>query len=187
MSKQSSCEICFRPVERADFATLGTWLRAPHNVQWWGDPASELSLIVDMVEGRDTTKPYVFAMDGRPLGYIQVWFIGDHQTPEWLAKAPWLGLLAPQTVGVDLMIGDAENIGRGFGVRVLRAFTERLWDEGHREIIIDPDPANLRALRAYDRAGFRPVPALIGQTDDCLIMKYDPETHVRKDTPKRAA
>ena len=38
----------------------------------------------------------------------------------------------------------------------------------------DPDPASLRAVRAYRKAGFRPVPTLPGRTGDVPIMQYDP-------------
>ncbi len=51
----------------------------------------------------------------------------------------------------------------------------RLRGEGHETIIIDPDPANTRAVRAYAKAGFRPVPHLEGRTQDTLIMQHHPE------------
>jgi aminoglycoside 6'-N-acetyltransferase len=74
---------------------------------------------------------------------------------------------------VDLSIGDVGKLSQGIGSGVLRAFTERLVEEGHRAIIIDPDPENRRAVRAYEKAGFRPVPRLLGRTGDTLIMQYE--------------
>jgi aminoglycoside 6'-N-acetyltransferase len=56
---------------------------------------------------------------------------------------------------------------------VLRLFTKRLADEGHRTIVIDPDPANGRAVRACEKAGYRTIPRLLGRTGDTLIMQYD--------------
>ena len=72
-------------------------------------------------------------------------------------------------------IGDAALLSRGVGSAALAAFTRRLHDEGHRTIVIDPDPANARAVRAYEKAGFRPVPRLEGRTDDALIMQHHPD------------
>ena len=43
---------------------------------------------------------------------------------------------------------------------------------GHDTIIIDPDPQNLRAVRAYEKAGFVAVPRLRGRYDDVLIMQH---------------
>ncbi len=48
-----------------------------------------------------------------------------------------------------------------------------LLEEGHETIIIDPVSHNGRAVRAYEKAGFRPVPHLLGRTGDTLIMQYD--------------
>jgi len=47
--------------------------------------------------------------------------------------------------------------------------------EGHMTIIIDPDPANGRAVAAYRKAGFRPVPYLEGRTPGVLIMQFHAE------------
>ena len=140
--------------------------------EWWGEPDTELGYIRDMIEGRDTTRPFIFWAGKEPVGYIQYWFIGHHQTADWLPDYPWLAELPSETVGVDLSIGDPERLSQGIGSAVLRAFTERLVEQGHATVIIDPDPANARAVRAYEKAGYRPIPRLLGRTGDTLIMQY---------------
>ena len=164
----------FRAMTAADLPLMGRWLQTPHMREWWGEPETELGHIRDMIEGRDTTRPFLFSIKGRPVGYIQYWFIGHHQNAEWIASHPWLAELPSDTIGVDLSIGDADDLGRGIGSTVLRRFVERLADEGHTSIVIDPDPANGRAVRAYEKAGFRAMPHLIGRTGDALIMQYQP-------------
>jgi RimJ/RimL family protein N-acetyltransferase len=167
----------FRAMEAGDLPLMRRWLEAPHVAAWWGEPETELGTIRDMIEGRDTTKPFIFSVDGEPAGYIQVWFIGHHQNATWIADHPWLAELPSETVGVDLSIGDPEKLGRGIGSGVLRAFVQRLINEGRRTIIIDPDPANGRAVRAYEKAGFRAIPRLLGRTGDALIMQYELPDH----------
>ncbi len=76
-------------------------------------------------------------------------------------------------VGVDLSIGDPGKLSQGIGSAALREFTERLVKQGYRTIIIDPDPDNRRAVRAYESAGFRAIPQLLGRTGDTLIMQYE--------------
>jgi aminoglycoside 6'-N-acetyltransferase len=170
-------EIGFLPVTAEHYGLLDGWLRAPHMRAWWGDPDEELGFVRDMVEGRDTTLPYLIALDGEPVGYIQCWFIGHHQNETWIRDHPWLAELPAETVGVDLSIGAPELLSRGIGSAALRAFVARLRAEGRETIIIDPDPANLRAVRAYEKAGFRPLADLPGVPADTLIMQYDPNAN----------
>jgi aminoglycoside 6'-N-acetyltransferase len=166
--------VAFRPLVREDLPLLARWLEADHVRPWWGDPAEEAAKVRDMLEGRDSTRPHVVLIDGRPAGYIQVWFLDDWRDEETLAGDPWVALLPPGTVGVDICIGEESLVGRGLGSRAVRLFSERLAADGHRTIVIDPDPANLRAVHAYGRAGYRPIPALLGHTDGVLIMRYEP-------------
>ena len=147
-------------------------MRKPHWREWWGDPEIELGYIQDMVEGRDTTRPFIFCKNDRDIGYIQYWFVGHHQNGTWLAENPWRGDLPAETIGVDLSIGSASDLSMGLGTEALVAFVARLRDTGFSQIIIDPDPNNIRAVRAYEKAGFRPIAELAGKTGDSLIMRH---------------
>jgi RimJ/RimL family protein N-acetyltransferase len=169
--------IAFRPVETADLDLLGRWMESPHWREWWGEPETELGYIRDMIEGRDTTRPFLFLVDGKPAGYIQYWFIGHHQNETWVKDNPWLLELPADAIGVDLSIGDVQNLSRGLGTAALKAFVAKLRAEGFRTIVIDPDPANARAVRAYEKAGFRPIPELERHAKDgVLLMRLaDPE------------
>jgi RimJ/RimL family protein N-acetyltransferase len=166
-------QIDFVPVQPEHYPLLRTWLNAPHMQEWWGDPETELGYIRDMVEGRDTTRPFLIALDGEPIGYIQYWFIGHHQNAQWVKDNPWLMELPSDAIGVDLSIGDPRKLSRGIGSAALAAFVRMLRDNGHANIIIDPDPDNGRAVRAYSKAGFRPVAHLQGRTEGVLIMRHD--------------
>jgi RimJ/RimL family protein N-acetyltransferase len=166
-------QVTFRPVTAADLPMLGAWMARPHWLEWWGEPETELEYIREMIEGRDDTEPFIFAVDGVDLGYIQVWRLASNRVEPWLTEAPWVMWLPDNTVGVDLSIADPEMLSRGVGTAVLQAFVARLRGLGETEIMIDPDPANPRALRAYEKAGFRVIEALRGRTGDSLVMRHD--------------
>lgn len=151
---------------------LAEWMARPHWRDWWGDPVEELGFVREMVEGRDSTQPFVFTLDGVDAGYVQVWWIADARVEPWLTEAPWLRLLPDDAVGVDLSLADPARLGQGLGSAVLAAFVARLRAQGHAEIWIDPDPGNLRAVRAYQRAGFRIVEALRPFGNGSLLMRY---------------
>jgi RimJ/RimL family protein N-acetyltransferase len=59
----------------------------------------------------------------------------------------------------------------------LSRFVDKLKAEGHETIIIDPDPDNVRAVRAYSKAGFRPVPYLTESAQGVLIMQHESSTN----------
>jgi aminoglycoside 6'-N-acetyltransferase len=168
-------EIGFRPVTEADLPRLRAWMARPHWRRWWGDPDTEVGYVEDMLAGRDGTRPFLIERDGVPVGYIQAWSVAEARVEPWLTEAPWLTWLQEDAIGVDISIADAERLSRGLGSAVLRAFVARLRADGHRTIIIDPDPMNSRAIRAYERAGFRPIPAFIDKTADVLLMQHAPQ------------
>jgi RimJ/RimL family protein N-acetyltransferase len=172
-------DIAFRRMTDADLPLMRDWLTRPHICEWWGEGEDEIAHIADMIAGRDTTEPYVFLIDGAPLGYIQVWHIKDQKTPDVLAMAPWVALLADDAVGVDVLISDPDRLSAGIGSSVIRAFVAGLRERGFATIIIDPDPANKRAVRAYEKAGFRIMPELLGKTDDSLLMLHHPDLAAR--------
>lgn len=174
MRQETGTDITFTPVTAADLPLLADWLTLPHWREWWsGDAGTEIGHIREMIESSDSTRPFLFWLDGRPVGYIQVWRIADARVEPWLTEAPWVMDLPDDTVGVDLSIGPAALLSQGIGSRALSAFVVLLRAEGHRTIIIDPDPANTRAVRAYEKAGFRPIPELKGRTGDCLLMRHE--------------
>ena len=167
--------IGFRPLTGADLPMLAGWMQAPHWRDWWGEPETELGHVRAMVEGRDSTRPFVIEQDGAPAGYIQMWIVRDARVEPWLTEAPWVAWLPDDAVGVDLSLADGARLGQGLGSAALAAFVALLRAEGHRTIVIDPDPENRRAVRAYEKAGFRPIPELLGRTGDSLLMQHHAE------------
>ena len=81
------------------------------------------------------------------------------------------------TVGVDLSIGDAGQLSQGIGSAALKAFVAQLRRQGHATSSSIPIPTNARAVRAYTKAGFRPIPRLQGRTGDVLIMQHALKVH----------
>ncbi|MEQ8402372.1 MAG: GNAT family N-acetyltransferase [Roseitalea porphyridii] len=166
--------ITIRPVTKADLPMLAQWLARDHVRQWWGDVDTQIGRLRAKLDGRDSTRPFIFELEGAPAGYVQYSFFDDDRTPAQLAETPWLDLLPNGAVGIDLFIAEAGSLSKGLGSAVVRLMAEMLWQKGHRLILIDPDATNTRAVRAYEKAGFHPVDDLQGRTDNYLIMRFDP-------------
>lgn len=165
MPPEAASRYDFRPVIPDDLDRLAGWLRAPHVARWWGDTTRELEEIVAMMD-RGPAKPFVILMDDDPIGYIQSYDI-HAETDHPYRDQP------PGTFGIDLSIGEADLVGRGHGPRIVEAFVAGLFAAGAPRVVIDPDPGNHQAIRAYEKAGFRVVDRRPGYDGAALLMARD--------------
>jgi aminoglycoside 6'-N-acetyltransferase len=136
----------FRPLSNADLPLIGRWLGEPHVAEWWPD-ARQLERIRAHIDD-PTIDVFLVHADERPIGYLQCYDpLAESSHP--FADEP------PGTRGIDQFIGDARMINHGHGSALTRTFVERLFAAGAPRAVTDPDPTNLRAVRAYEKAGFR--------------------------------
>jgi aminoglycoside 6'-N-acetyltransferase len=136
----------FRPFTRADLPMVARWLQTPEVLHWWGDPREQIDLIAEDLD-EPLMRQSIVEHEGRPFAYVQVYPLNA-----W----PQLHLMhLPEGAEViDAFIGEPAMVGRGHGSAFLRALAEKLRAEGAPIVVIDPDYENLRARRAYARAGF---------------------------------
>lgn len=168
--------VTLRPVTAGDLPMLAEWFARPHVQEWWGDAETQIGRIRAMLRDRDRTRPFIFRIGRTAAGYVQYSFFDDHKTPDQIAQTPWLNLLPAGSVGIDIAVAEAGSLSRGTGSTVVRMMAQRLWRDGHRSIVIDPHAANARAVRAYEKAGFEPLPELTGKSGDFLIMRFRPRS-----------
>jgi len=127
----------FRPLRREDLPLLFERHQQPH------------VLVVDACTSIDALKADTLDSDahaflayanGKPLAYVQ-----------W-----WPSLEENGVVGIDQFIAAADSIGRGVGTDLVSQFVEFLFsDSTVRAVIVDPVSHNARAIRCYEKAGFR--------------------------------
>lgn len=158
--------VVFLPVTEAHRELLRQWLSTPHAREWWGDPEEELALIYD---GKGEHEPFLASVEGEPVAYVQAWWPSHHD------DLPWQHGLDEGTRGIDITIGPEVMLGCGLGPLILRHFAAKLFSEGARRLVIDPDIRNTRAISAYMKAGFTPYDTWEqdGQTD--LLMELVPD------------
>ena len=136
----------FRRMTAADLPLVGGWLAMPEVVEWWGDPDEQFELVREDLES-SAMDQFIIALDDRPFAYLQC-----YDPTAWPENG--LGSHPSGTRGIDQFIGDLNMIGHGHGSAFIRQFTNGLLTAGTPRVLTDPDPANARAIRAYERAGF---------------------------------
>lgn len=134
----------FRPVAHADLALLREWRRRPHVSEWWGAPDVE-DAAQTLADPR--VAMWIVAHDGGPFAYAQ-----DYSPHDWHPHP--FAYLPPGARGIDQYIGEPDMIGRGHGSAFVRAHCDRLFAAGATAIGTDPHPDNIRAICAYEKAGF---------------------------------
>ncbi|HWV24763.1 MAG TPA: GNAT family N-acetyltransferase [Thermomicrobiales bacterium] len=130
---------------------LVQWLADPDVRRWYdaGEPTPEN--LSDKFAPDPAKSRYTIQIDGYPVGYIQLYRLRDYS--EYQRQVG----VDPDAVAIDLFIGDPAYRNRGWGANVLRACVDRIvfGQMNASLVMIAPDPANLRAVRSYGKAGFR--------------------------------
>jgi len=163
--------VSFRPLTPTDLPLLHEWLARPHVAEWWGTPVSLAEIEQEyrpMVGGKSTTRPYVALGDGAPIGYIQS-YVAMGSGDGW-----WPNEQDPGVRGIDQFLADSDQLGRGVGTTMVRAFVQHLFtDPTVTRIQTDPSPRNRRAIRCYEKAGFHAVGEVDTPDGRALLMVYD--------------
>jgi aminoglycoside 6'-N-acetyltransferase len=130
-----------------DAPLLAAWVRRPHVAEWWGDPGKTLAAVAR----HPVADAALIRADGRPVGFA-CW---QQLSRQELADAG-LDELPAGLIDIDIMIGEPEALGLGCGPEALRQLLEKLRGEGVPIVGLAAETANHRALRAYEKSGFRP-------------------------------
>lgn len=148
----------------ADIALLTSWRAQPYVHAWWHPdrPAPSFDE-VSATYGPQThpsspTTPCLIELEGRPIGYIQFY--------RWAAFAEEADAMHIEydedTFGLDVMIGVAELTDRGIGSRAVDLLCRHLEQERNASrFALTTDIENFRAQRAYEKAGFEKVRAVL--------------------------
>lgn len=145
--------IGFRRLQDADLPAIHRWLNTPHVARWWRQDTGTYEEVSEeysaYIEGKEPVEPFLILYDGRPVGYIQSYRVSDDEEYEGLVGIEY-------SAGIDLFIGEENLLYRGLGPLVIRRFIEEIVfaDKGIMVCIIDPEPENRAAIKAYEKVGF---------------------------------
>lgn len=106
----------------------------------WGAPEPEK--LEGKAAGTDECTVFAVELDGEVVGLVQY-----HEEDDPVYRH----------AGIDIFLSE-EVQGQGLGTEAVRTMAEYLIHErGHHRLVIDPAAHNTAAIRAYEKAGFKPV------------------------------
>ena len=146
--------VSVRAMTPGDLPDVTRWRQQQHVHRWWasdGEPTRELveAAYAPHIDGRTPTRMWVAEVNGRSVGFVQDYRIGDY--PDYAMLGP-----DPDAIGIDYAIGEPAWLGRGLGARVLWAWMLRTRHRlpGAPTYFAAPDHRNLASLRVLAKAGF---------------------------------
>lgn len=152
-----------------DYALLVGWRNEPHVAEWWNtddEPAPvTFEHVVDhygpRTDSDGSTTSCIIERSGRPVGYTQFYRWAD--TGEEMRSMGFS--LDDRAYGLDILIGEPSLIGSGTGALAVALLCRHLFAErGASRVALLTAERNVRAQRAYEKAGMRKV-ALVLDTD----------------------
>jgi aminoglycoside 6'-N-acetyltransferase len=132
--------VALRPLVADDLAAVYAALQEREVARWWGVFDAE-KVREELLDASDTTA-FAIEVDGALAGVVTA---SEEVDPDY------------RHAGIDIFLAEAYQ-DRGYGSEAIRVLARHLFEErGHHRLTIDPAVANERAIRAYERVGFRPV------------------------------
>ena len=160
--------ISFRPLQSTDFAMLHDWLCRPHVAEWWTPVPTLAEVEADFTPMLAPDSPdlgYIALPDGHPLGFIQSYVVMGSGDGWWEDERD------PGARGIDQFLAQADQLNRGLGSAMVRAFADQLFaDPAVTRVQTDPSPRNARAIRSYAKAGFRALGEVVTPDGPALLM-----------------
>lgn len=152
-----------RPATILDLQLLQRWDEQPHVID--SDPNDDWNWQVELSRTLPWREQLIAELDGVPIGFVQIIDPAEEEGHYW-------GPVAANLRAIDIWIGEKDYLGKGHGTRIMQIALERCFAVAEVEdVLIDPLASNTRAIRFYERLGFKPVERRRFGEDDCIVYR----------------
>jgi aminoglycoside 6'-N-acetyltransferase len=157
--------ITLREVTLNELALLSYWDNQPHVLQ--SDPNDDWNWETELTRRPEWREQLIAELNGRPIGFIQIIDPAKEETHYW-------GEADENLMAIDIWIGEADDLGRGYGTVMMHMAIKRCFKDANvTAILIDPLESNVKAHRFYERLGFTFVERRRFGEDDCLVYRLE--------------
>lgn len=168
--------ILIRTLDESDAMQLVKWLSDPRILEYYEgrDRPQDLKLIYERFYTDDYETRCIVEYDKKPIGYCQYYQLSEESYDEY-------GYCKDELIyGMDQFIGEVAYWNKGIGTKLVKTLIEYLFEQlGAKKIVMNPQTWNVRALRCYEKCGFKKVKILFayerheGQMRDCWLIEYE--------------
>lgn len=166
IDEQMAASVKLRSAAPSDLAVLRRWAVQPHVIA-----ATVNSDTIDWEDelrrDRCWRELLIAERDGRPIGMLEIIDCAREETGYW-------GDVRGELRAIDIWIGEASDLGRGYGTAMMRLALTRCFAAREAEaILVDPLVTNTRAHRFFERLGFSRAERRMFESDDCYVYRLD--------------
>ena len=156
-----SATITLRLAGPDDLALLKFWDTQPHVIA--SDPNDNWNWDGELGRALSWREQLIAQYRGEPIGFVEI-------IDPALEEEHYWGPQPPGQRAMDIWIGEARFLNRGFGREMMRLALARCFAVADVwRVLIDPLQSNPRALGFYRRLGFEFVEARRFGDDDCHV------------------
>lgn len=165
VQKYLNPRIRLRTAGPEDLAIVQSWDKQPHVIAAGVD--DDWNWPEELQRNPPGREQLLAELDGHPLGFLQIIDPAIEETHYW-------GEVPDNYRAIDIWIGDAGHLGKGYGSTMMELAIERCFaDPNVRSILIDPLVTNVRAQRFYQKMGFRFISNRVFGEDECAVHQLD--------------
>lgn len=175
----SEGRVAIRPLADRDREDLHRWLNDPAVLAYYegrDNPQSYADIDTHFLAMQgDPVQGCIIVIDGRSAGFLQVYPLSQGELSAYHLPA------GERTFGIDLFIGETALWDQGLGTAVMMLATRTLVRDYQADAVtVDPRVDNPRAVRVYEKCGYRIHRRLEaaekheGIDCDCWLMVYRP-------------
>ena len=169
--------ISLRLLNEQDKNLLLKWLTDERVLNFWEGKSSVFDLDrvkEDFYSEKQGLIRTIIEYQGQAIGYLQMYKLDNEALEEYSYQST-----NKVIYGVDQFIGEPEYWNKGIGTKFMRLVLQYLTNSKGAEIVIlDPHADNPRAIRCYEKVGFKKIKFLPkhelhdGEMVDCYLMEY---------------
>ncbi|KAA0948534.1 acetyltransferase [Sporosarcina sp. ANT_H38] len=152
-------EMLIRELEINDKHHLAKWLSDPEILQYYEgrDNPFDVEKVEEVFFGEESgSTRCIIEFDEVSIGYIQFYEVDEDER-----RTYGYGDSAEIIYGMDQFIGESTYWNKGIGTELVRAVVKHLIEEKDaNRIVMDPQTWNERAIRCYEKCGFKKVKLL---------------------------
>ena len=144
-----------------DAKLLQQWDQQEHVIA--SDPNDDWNWEVELHRKPTWREQLIAELNDRPIGFIQIIDPAMEESHYW-------GEVSDDLRAIDIWIGDANDLGKGYGTMMMKLAINRIFKiHSVKTILIDPLASNVKAHRFYEGLGFAFLRKQQFGDDDCLV------------------